>query len=198
MRPPERREMFINEKILIRLMRQAQKGTGVYIGCWDGWYTIGGSYWKARIGAGCLPRTVAAAMVELSGDIPREGEAWTADKSKNQIEAFDTWEAVDPGGAEMYIRPMWLATPGGTPMRVLQREDNRTFTFPDALVAAAFGEKDKKNEESQIAGPIFDGDGGAFWCTNQAAWHIRATHYRELDEIITHLDEAALAYTEGT
>ena len=188
--------MFINEKILIRLMKKAQKGTGVYIGRWGGWYVIGGSYWKARIAAGCLPRKVAAAMVELSGSIPQEGEAWTADKSKNQMEGFDIWEKMDPGGAAVFIRPMWLATPGGTPIRVLQREDDRVFTFPDALVVAAFGERDTKNEETERAGPIWDGDGGVFWSTNQAAWNIKATSYRELDEIMHHLDRVPLEYTE--
>lgn len=194
-RAPERRKMFINEKILIRLMKKAQKGTGVYIGRWNGWYVISGSYWIARIAAGCLPRPIAAAMVELSGSIPEEGEAWTADKEKNQLEAFDMWNTPELLG-RMYVRPVWLATPGGTPMKVLQKEDGGIFTYPDPLVMAAFGTIDRANQETEIVGPTWAGDGKAVWTTNQAAWLIRSTYYAELSEIMQLLAETPLEYTE--
>ena len=126
--------MFIDEKILIRLMKKAQKGAGVYIGRWDGWYVIGGSYWKARIAVGCLPRTVAAAMVELSGSIPQEGEAWTADKEKNQMEAFDIWETTDRTQSRLYVRPIWLAKPGGTPQRICASWPNDVKPYLVALL----------------------------------------------------------------
>ena len=195
-RPPERRKMFIDEKILIRLMKKAQKGTGVYIGRWDGWYVIGGSYWKARIAVGCLPRTVAAAFVELSGAIPQEGEAWTADKEKNQMEAFDIWETTDRTQSRLYVRPIWLATPGGTPLRVLQGDDGSIFTYPEALVCAAFGPVDTKNQEENKEGPAWIGDGWAIWHTNHAQWRIHNTYYAELSDIMDLLGEQPLEYAE--
>lgn len=187
--------MFINEKILIKLMKRAQKSSGVYIGRWDGWYVICGGYWKARIAVGRLPRSVAAAMVELSGNIPQEGEAWTADKEKNQLEGFSKWENAE-GVGPCFVRPVWVATPGGTPLRVLQLNDGTCLTFRDEHVAAALYAIDTSTQESQKDGPHWDGDRGAVWQTNQAAWHIYSMRYDEMSDILDLLAEQPLEYTE--
>lgn len=190
--------MFINEKVLIRLMKEAYKGTGVYIGRFDGWYVIAGGYWEARIAVGCASNKTLACIVELSGSLPGEHEAWTADKEKNQLEAFNKFEEFKrEGHGEMAIRRLVLLTPGGSGLAVLQQlEDNMVLTVKLDLVNAALGETDSKNGEEKRIGPVYDGSGGAYWYTNQAEWYVRQTRYDDLEDIISLLESAPLQLKE--
>ena len=74
-RRPERRDMFINEKILRRLMAKAYKGAGVYMGHFDGKYHIrgAGGSWEALILDTVIPKPILSQMVECSGTIPEDG-----------------------------------------------------------------------------------------------------------------------------
>lgn len=189
--------MFIDEKILIRLMKDAYKGSGVYIGRFDGWYVIAAGYWTASMAVGCVSNKVLAAIVELSGQLPEDGEAWTADKGKNQLEGYDHRTVEEPrsDGSGMSIAPMYLRSPGGTALAVLQSDtDGRILTVPINLVNASIGIADRQNGEENVVGPVFDGSRGAYWYTNHAEWHVISTRYDELNDIIKHCEQISLEY----
>lgn len=185
--------MFINEKILIRRMKQAYKGSGVMMGREEGWYHIKGGYWYAKIAVGFVPRSILALMIEMSGAIPEEGECWTSDKEKDQYELYMTGIRIQSNRYPMDKRRVALLSPGGKPLRVLQREDNEILTFDEELVAAADPAcLDRANDEGALEGPFYDQDGGCFWETKQAVWRIIQERYPELDTIAEHLGKIPL------
>jgi hypothetical protein len=186
--------MFINEKILIRRMKQAyNKGSGVLMAREDGWYHLKAGYWYAKIAVGFLPRSILALMIEMSGVIPEEGEHWTSDKEKDQYELYLPALAIPRNRYPMYKRRLALLSPGGKPLRVLQLASNEIMTFDEELVAAADPAcLDGANDEGTLEGPFYNEDGGCFWETKQAVWNITEERYPELDTIAEHLGKIPL------
>lgn len=195
--------MFINEKILKRLMLRSFKGNGLYMANYDGYYYLSDAFswvWEARIAVGCVPRAILGVMVECAGDLPREGEGWTSDKEKNQTEAFKKWGMPEPeNGKYPLVRetPVLIMSMGGTPYRVLQLPGNEAISARlDLLSAINQGGVDRDNGEEMISGPFFDGEGGIFAFTNHAAWHISARNPQMTEDIMESLSVEALRYDE--
>lgn len=189
--------MFINEKILIRRMKRAYRGSGVFMAREDGWYYLKGGYWNAKIAVGFMPRSVLALMLEMSGAIPEEGDYWTSDKEKDQYELYLTGLDIPKERHKMYKRRVALLSPGGKPLRVLQHESNQIMTFDEELVAAADPAcLDKANDEGTMEGPFWDRANGCFWETKQAVWQILQEWYPEMETIGDHLSQIELETDE--
>lgn len=196
--------MFINEKLLKKLMMKAYKGNGLYMARYDGYFYLSDAFsrmWSAKIAVGCMPKTILAAMVECAGEIPEEGEGWTSDTEKNQAEAFLTWRLKEyqmekPGG-QMLFTPVMIQSRSGTLFRILQMDDNQAFAVhPECLQAIDNRSVDRENEETNISGPFYDGDGGMYAFTNQAVWHVTLTAPLGTDEMIDTLSKQRLQYDE--
>lgn len=192
--------MFINEKILKKLMIKAFKTTGLYMNRMDGWYMLKGSGWEAKIAEGCIGKEILSAMVACAGVIPQEGEAWTADTEKLQIEAqFDQWPALPKPekAAEMSVTPCAVLSSGGEVYRILQFTEGGILTFREILIAAADVTRiDQANQESTLLGPFSDKYHGAFWQTNQAVWHILSTAPNRTDNLLDRMSGIRLSYDE--
>lgn len=190
--------MFINEKILTRLMKNAYKRNGVYMGREEGWYYLKGGYWDAKIAVGCMPRPILALMFEMCGAIPEEGEGWTSDHEKDQYELFLRGISVpEDRRVPMYLRRVALISRGGTAMQVLQLDNDEVMYFrPELLAAADLASVDRSNGEEMIRGPYYDGENGAFWETNHAVWHILQVRDNDLEGIVKYLSERDLSIEE--
>ena len=189
--------MFIDEKILIRRMKKAYKGSGVFMAREDGWYFLKGNYWVAKIAVGFMPRSILGLMIEMCGAIPEEGEYWTSDKEKDQYELYLTGLELPTERTRMEKRRVALLSPGGKMLRVLQRSDCVIMTFDEELVEGANPAcLDRENDEGPLEGPFCGKDHSCFWQTKQAVWHIREESYPELETIYAHLSEIPLEIDE--
>lgn len=66
--------MFINTGKMRRLMKEAYKTQGLAVYRGDGRVTISGTWFEFQIQEKLLPYAIKAAVVELAGDMPEEGE----------------------------------------------------------------------------------------------------------------------------
>ena len=195
--------MFIDEKILKRLMMKAYKGNGLYMARYDGWYHLAAAFsasWEARIAVGCVPKTILGTMVECAGEIPGEGEGWTADKEKNQIEAFDKWSIpkLEDLTQTAAHTPVCVCSRGGMIYRVMQLPNDSVICAPPDMLAAINPTcVDKDNGEDMIKGPFYDGRSGLIAYTNHALWHIGGGNPIDTDGIMDILSEQTLRYDEG-
>ena len=192
--------MFINEKILKRLILKAYKGNGLYMSRSEGWYTLQGGYWSARIAVGCMPKELLAAMVECAGAIPAEGESWTADKEKNQLDlGVDFWQEIEGDGTELSITPLMIVSGGETALyRVLQFPGGTVMTFRQELVSAADPSRiDWDNDEGSLEGPYYDGGGGVYWETNHATWRVMECRITDCETLTGRLGEIPLRRDEA-
>jgi hypothetical protein len=198
--------VFINEKILKRLMMASYKRNGVYMAREEGWIYLSDAFftsWEARIAVGCVPKTILGAMVECAGAIPEDCTGWTADKEKNQMEAFLKWGLDektlqgDTGYSRAEITPLYISSPGGTLYRILQLDNNSTLAVhPEYLNAVDPGCIDKENGEGMIRGPYYDGEKGIFAFTDHAVWHVTAGNPPQTDHIMNVLSDHRLRFDE--
>lgn len=195
-RRPERRDMFINDKILRRLMVRAYKGAGVYMGHFDGHYHIQGAAgaWEVLIIDNVCPKTILSQMVECSGRIPEEGESWTADKEKDQMAMYDQWPELT-ARTEILKTPVVIQSESGMPLRVMQLPNEKVMLFREELVAAIDPTSVNTGQgEEMYQGPFYDGGHGIFAKTNHAVWHILESEPRKLEKIKAILESGYLAY----
>ncbi len=195
-RRPERRDMFINDKILRRLMVRAYKGAGVYMGHFDGRYHIcaGNGSWEALIRDTFCPKSILSQMVECSGRIPGEGESWTADKEKDQMAIYDVWPELT-AQADVQKTPVVVQDEGGAVLRVMQLPNNKIMLFREELIAAIDpGSVATHQGEEMYQGPFYDGQKGIFVTTNHAAWHILETKPRKMTKIRAILESGFLSF----
>ena len=62
--------MFIEERILKRLIKQAYKAAGLVLVNTGEDYIIEGSYWAIQVQKEHLPKKIKAAIIELTGELP--------------------------------------------------------------------------------------------------------------------------------
>ncbi|MBR4668416.1 MAG: hypothetical protein IKO76_06640 [Butyrivibrio sp.] len=69
--------MFVNEKVLKRLIKAAFKGMGLHIEhTSEGWLAMSGYMWNIEVDYQKLPNKIKAQIVELVGEIPSPGEGY--------------------------------------------------------------------------------------------------------------------------
>lgn len=188
--------MFINEKILIGLMKKAYQATGLYMGCYDGWYHLSGVLWQARILKEEITKPILSAMVACAGELPREGEGWVADKEKNQYSAFSQWE--EPQGDQLMERtPVIVQAVGGSPLRVMQLPNDGVMLFYEKLVSAIdHMSVNRERGEGHISGPYYDGRRGMWASTNHAVFKCCSGQWKRLDGICAILGSGPLHFDE--
>lgn len=98
--------MFINTSIFKKMLKQAYKTTGFVIGNDKGRIFIQGSSWIIRVNSADIPNKEKAAVVELAGELPAEGEVFRCKKDEaNQYtvpwnEMWDSDKAFDESEIE--------------------------------------------------------------------------------------------------
>lgn len=191
--------MFINHKILKRLMQKAYKANGLYMANYDGYIYLSDPFtaaWQAEIAIGCVPKSILATMVECSGRLPEEGEGWTSDTEKDQMEAYRRYTEPEHIG-QAKITPFFMASPGGTVYRVVQAPDNHVVCLLQEYLDAIDPKSiDADNEETMIAGPFY-GDGNMIYAkTDEATWVIRGGYPPRTEMIRSVLEQTDLSFDE--
>lgn len=89
--------MIFNITVLKRLMKTAYNGAGLLVANNQGNIIIGGRYWKVEIDEYYFPKKAKAALVELIGQLPQQGESFRCTSSGNQVElpGEDIFEVAD-------------------------------------------------------------------------------------------------------
>ena len=73
--------MFLKTSIFRKLCKEAWRGGGLFLHCENGVYIIYGRYWQVEVGVEELTNAEKAAIIELAGEMPQEGEHFKAFKS---------------------------------------------------------------------------------------------------------------------
>lgn len=79
--------MFIKTSIFKRILKDAWKGAGLTVGKKEEMYFIQGAYWILFVYEKDFTSKNKAAVIELVGDLPEEGEVYRAyEKGEKQYE----------------------------------------------------------------------------------------------------------------
>ncbi len=78
--------MIFNKTVLKRLMKTAYKGAGLLVANNKGKILLEGGWWIAEINEDAFPKEAKAALVELTGCLPEEGECFRSTSAGNQVE----------------------------------------------------------------------------------------------------------------
>ncbi len=116
--------MFLNTTILTRMMKEAYKGPGLRVAKSGGALLIGGSYWRCVMMLQAIPNKVLGLVVELTGQIPEDGEQYLSAKDGNQEEIFETERFNHEIGEKLSVTRLIIPTTVkyGVNQRVLKNE----------------------------------------------------------------------------
>jgi hypothetical protein len=126
--------MFITQKIFKSLINEAYKGPGLTVGRKDEHILLAGSYWSIEVTRQALPNKALAAIIELTGELPQDGENFKASKEGLQYQIEDAyWNFTNEatvtaiGEHRKYIITDILLQhhPYGNAIRVLQSQDEK-------------------------------------------------------------------------
>lgn len=129
---------MINEKKLLRQMKQEWKETGYEVFPVDGTTVIAGRAWAVQIPNNLVPRRVLGLMVEHIGEIPTT--AWRCRKDGTQATSMGMAEAIlaqlGPGEE---VEEVQLSTILYKGRQLWQRGDGLVMAFDPAYTALASG-----------------------------------------------------------
>lgn len=171
--------MFIKTAGFKRLLKEAYKGAGLRIGAAaDGVYLSGG-YWVIWVKRSEIPKEKLAAIIELVGELPEEGEAYRATKDGQQYELawnelYNAMEKARHCTCGLKITRIMLGGRTGAASRVLQyAQTGRIRLVDEGLVRMIDGnEVDIKRGHTQPEGPMGGNLPGVSWHNNIMALHI--------------------------
>lgn len=172
--------MFITTQGFKKLIKQAYKTRDLHIANDGLGYAIAGGYWRIWIKHEWIPKKELAAIIELTGELPAEGQAFTACEDGNQYEIKFPDERNAMAIAlecemTLEITPIVLRYATGQQARVLQRVDTREITlindqFTDMISNKAI---DYEKGESSVQGPfIHHREYGIFYRSDTMAMQI--------------------------
>lgn len=172
--------MFITTQGFKRLIKQAYKTRDLHIANDGAGYTIDGGYWRIWIKHEWIPKKELAAIIELTGELPAEGQAFTVYEEGNQYEMElpnerSTMTIALECKMTLEITPLVLRYATGQQARVLQKADTREITlindqFTDMITNKAI---DYEKGESSASGPfIHHREYGIFYRSDTMAMQI--------------------------
>lgn len=176
--------MFYNLRAVKRLMKAAYKGNGLIVGLSkEGWFYTSGKWWTICQDLKYTPKEFKAAVIELCGDLPAEGEAYEARKGEQNQMVMDMeryfviprkYKDISDYGIEYKITPIMLeisdktirlidAKTGVYPLRTVREEAVRVID-EDAI--------DHGSGETDILGPFITDarHRGLVW-HNNSTWY---------------------------
>ena len=153
--------MFITTQGFKKLIKQAYKTRDLHIANDGVGYTIAGGYWRIWIKHNWIPKKELAAIIELTGELPAERQAFTVYEEGNQYEMELPNERSAMTIAleckmTLEITPLVLRYATGQQARVLQRADTGEIMlindqFMDMITNKAI---DHDKGESPAEGPF--------------------------------------------
>ena len=194
--------MFIKTSGFKKLIKEAYSGSGLRLANDGNGICIYGSYWMIWVAAGRIPKKELGAIIELTGELPKEGEAFRATKEGNQYEleecaAYEEMETAKAYDCEDEIKTtnIVLLQDFGYPSRVLQRPEYGTIL----LVGERFIEMidntvvDYNGGETQAEGPLVGGLAGVIWKNNTMVFRVWPRTSEKEEKLIKYLEQTDLS-----
>lgn len=155
--------MFVRLRDFKRLIKEAYTGAGLYVARRGNQLLFGGSYWAIATTKESLDKKALTAVIELTGEMPEDGEAFKATKEANQYEINEVhWNLID--ATEQYedeeekltvTRLVLNKYPCGQTMRILQAEDKRVDVLGEGFIQAIDPASMNTEYEWEIEGTIY-------------------------------------------
>lgn len=166
--------MFFKISTLKKLLKQAYKTSGLTVGQdQDGYYIFGG-YWGVWINAEFLTKETKAAVIELCGDLPEEGQLFKAIKGEapqyeiEQKELF-ALPLIFKECSQNYKVTCLLERQDETLAHFLQDEDSGQVRAVNEIFMELIDKKaiDSKKGETEPVGPkTLIGSKAFYWGNN--------------------------------
>lgn len=186
--------MFLNPKILKKLMKEAYKRECLVIGKRDEQYYIQGGYWALICKKNFVPKTILAEIIELAGEIPEEGECFCAGKNGNQMQANPMVAKVPVGSLKIRITRLILESRRGVYQRVLQFEHTKEVLLVDNVFMSLVSKIHCEFEEGETEpnGPFCNVERGVFWENNVMTLQVLFRVDDENEAVLKQLEMANL------
>lgn len=154
--------MFITLSGFKGLIKEAYKGAGLYIERHGDNIIFGGSYWVIEADRHAISKKALAAVIELTGELPREGEAYRATKEGNQYEIREVYgemlgvtQTEEENESNLIITSLIIKRkPTDKAKRILQREDRRTEALDEKFIRMVSAEEIDNDYECEVLGPM--------------------------------------------
>ena len=160
--------MFVNPKELKKLMKEAFKANYLIVGSREDMYYIQGYYWKMICKKRFVAKEIIAAIIELTGELPEDGECYCAGKDGNQMQ-MNTMEIEIPEDAEeIEITDYILESSHGVMQRLLQFRGSEHVLLINNRFAKMVSDRFCNTEQGEITpdGPLCSENHGVFWENN--------------------------------
>lgn len=155
--------MFIHLKDFKRLLKGAYTGVGLCVARRGDDVLFGGSGWVIATEKESMDKKQLATVIELTGELPGNGEAFKATKEENQYEIGGVhWDMIDrtedrEEEEKLTVTEVVLERyPGGKAMRVLQAADGRVEVLDDRFVKAIDPMSMNLDYECEVQGPFIN------------------------------------------
>lgn len=165
--------MFLKLKILKGAMKQAYNGGGLRIMNTGDGFALLGAYWYVWLENATMPKKVRAAIVELVGELPAEGEAYKAQKdADNQYMIAENnyfWiRQKESGTKEMFPTRTYVELSNGSDLYQLVRCGAELKAFNANMVRMVDGNEIEEGE-GYYTDPV-EVYGGIYWQNDRCSY----------------------------
>ena len=94
--------MFLNQKILNKLMKAACKG-GLTVARKEDWIYLAGRGWKAKIKESYMPNKTKGDLITLIGELPKNGECYVAGTKEITKDEKFSWPSYEGGRSRRVV-----------------------------------------------------------------------------------------------
>lgn len=165
--------MFLKLSILKAAMKEAYTGGGLRIANTGDGFALLGSYWYVWLENVTMPKKVRAAIVELVGELPAEGEAYKAQKGyDNQYEITENhhfWiRQQEKGTQRMFPTRTYIEVIEGGKLYQLVRSKGELQAFNARILAMVDGGEIDEGE-AYYTDPV-EVLGGIYWQNDRCSY----------------------------
>ena len=153
--------MFIHVRDFKRMIKQAYTGVGLCVARRGDDLLFSGSDWVIATEKESMDKKQLAAVTELTGELPGDGEAFKATKEENQYEIGEVhWDMIDrtenrEEEEKLTVTPIVLERyPYRKAMRVLQAADGQVEVLDDRFTKAIDSASMNLDHEYEVQGPF--------------------------------------------
>lgn len=181
--------MFLKTTQFKKMLKEKYNSGGIEVFCSDSDTRIAGAYWMIAVKNGKINKENLAAIIEFTGELPKEGSGANISKTGNQgsfvlkdvdIQNIDT----DFVG----VSRITLTTSQDERVRLLQDDERNIYPiYEDILKLIDPSKIDKNQGETLPDGPFIMKDGTIMWRNNIMALKVhprRDENYKELTDYL--------------
>ncbi|MEG1742306.1 MAG: hypothetical protein RR237_05455 [Acetivibrio sp.] len=161
--------MFITIKAFRALIKGAYQGAGLTVGKRGDRLLFCGGYWGIELDRKVLPKKALAAVIELTGEMPKDGELFKITKEGGiQYEIPETYWMITQQATKAEVKynvTNVLIEANGKMYRVLQTKGNETELIKESFIEAIDPSEMEFAHETNLEGPVADSGGrkNVYW-----------------------------------